>query len=82
MVRTQIQLSEEQIALLKKLAKTRHFSMAEVIRQAVDNMVKTSAVIDLEERRKRAISAAGRFHSGLHDLSTSHDKHLTEVFGR
>jgi hypothetical protein len=36
MVRTQIQLPEEQVAMLKKMAVAQHKSMAEIIRQAVD----------------------------------------------
>ena len=36
MVRTQIQLPEEQVAMLKKMAVAQHKSMAEMIRQAVD----------------------------------------------
>lgn len=82
MVRTQIQLTEEQARLLKKLALARHLSVAELIRQAIDIAIKTSTVIDAEERRKRAIDAAGRFRSGLHDLSAGHDKYLEEAFSR
>lgn len=36
---------------------------------------------DIEERRKRAIAAAGRFHSGSNDLGESHDRHLEEAYG-
>ena len=36
MVRTQIQLPEEQVALLKKMAAAEHKSMAEIIRQSID----------------------------------------------
>jgi hypothetical protein len=43
-------------------------------------MIKSGAVIDTEERRKRAIDAAGRFSSGLRDLSTEHDKYLEDAF--
>ncbi|MCX5847590.1 MAG: ribbon-helix-helix domain-containing protein [Deltaproteobacteria bacterium] len=35
MVRTQIQLPEEQVAMLKKMAAAQHKSMAEIIRQAI-----------------------------------------------
>jgi hypothetical protein len=80
MVRTQIQLTEEQANALKKLALSRHLSIAELIRQAVDTMIKTSTVIDMEERKKRAIDAAGRFSSGKHDIAREHDKYLTEAF--
>ncbi len=40
MVRTQIQLPEEQVAMLKKMAVAQHKSMAEIIRQAVDFFAK------------------------------------------
>jgi predicted transcriptional regulator len=82
MVRTQIQLTEEQANALKKLALSRHLSIAELIRQAVDSFIKSSAVIDFEERKKRALAAAGRFRSGISDLSTAHDKYLAEAFRR
>lgn len=80
MVRTQIQLTEQQAKAIKKIARARHLSVAELIRQAVDNLIKASTVIDVEERRKRALDAAGRFRSGLRDLSTEHDKYLEEAF--
>ena len=40
MVRTQIQLPEEQVAMLKKMAVADHKSMAEIIRQSVDFFAK------------------------------------------
>jgi len=80
MVRTQVQLTERQAKALKKLALSRHLSIAEIIRQAVDTMIRSNIVVDAEERRKRALDAAGRFRSGLRDLSTEHDKYLEEAF--
>jgi hypothetical protein len=82
MVRTQIQLTEEQVTALKKLALSRHLSIAELIRQAVDNILKSSTAIDMEERKKRAINAAGRFSSGKRDIAREHDKYLTEAFSK
>jgi Arc/MetJ-type ribon-helix-helix transcriptional regulator len=35
---------------------------------------------DMAERRRRAIAAAGRFRSGVADLSTAHDKYLEDGF--
>lgn len=37
-------------------------------------------ITDPEERRKRAIAAAGRFRSGLSDLSSNHDRYLDDAF--
>ncbi|MEK6583057.1 MAG: ribbon-helix-helix protein, CopG family [Nitrospirota bacterium] len=80
MVRTQIQLTEKQSKSLKKIAASRHLSVAELIRQSVDNMIKSASFVDIEERRRRALAAVGRFSSGLRDLSREHDKYLAEAF--
>jgi hypothetical protein len=37
-------------------------------------------ITDPAERRRRAIAAAGRFHSGIADLSSDHDRYLDEAF--
>jgi predicted DNA-binding ribbon-helix-helix protein len=80
MIRTQIQLSEKQAKALKDLAARRNVSVAELIRQAVDEQLRVAGTIDPEERKRRALAAAGRFHSGLTDLSTEHDRYLAEAF--
>lgn len=80
MVRTQIQLTEEQARTLKRLALSRHLSVAELIRQAVDSLIKSGTAIDIEERRKRALDIVGRFSSGKRDISREHDKYLSEAF--
>ena len=36
-------------------------------------------ITDVGELRKRAIEAAGRFESGVTDLSVSHDRYLAET---
>lgn len=80
MVRTQIQLTKEQANALKKLALSRHLSIAELIRQAVDSFIKSTTAVDIEERRKRAIDLVGRFRSGKRDISREHDKYLAEAY--
>ncbi len=82
MVRTQIQLTEEQAKAIRKIANSRHLSVAELIRQAVESMIKSGTVVDVEERRKRALDIAGKFSSGKHDISKKHDKYLAEAFGK
>ncbi len=82
MVRTQIQLTEEQAAALKRLAAAKRVSVAELIRQGVENLLHSIGTISPEERRKRALAVAGRFHSGISDLSRKHDEHLAEAFSR
>ncbi|HPV49199.1 MAG TPA: ribbon-helix-helix protein, CopG family [Smithellaceae bacterium] len=82
MLRTQIQLPEEQAAVLKKMAAADNKSMAEIIRQSIDFFVKSKSPDGDTQRRKRAIAAAGRFRSGIKDLSALHDDYLAEDFGK
>jgi len=80
MIRTQIQLSEEQMKSLKRLAAERQVSVAELVRQGVDVVLGAAAGERMEEKRRRAISVAGRFHSGVRDLSTRHDDYVAEAY--
>jgi hypothetical protein len=81
MVRTQIQLTDEQAATLKKLAVLRGVSMAELIRQGVDGLLRSgSAGLSSDLRKKRALAATGKFRSKEGDLSERHDRYLAEAF--
>jgi hypothetical protein len=82
MVRTQIQLTEDQTKALKKIAQSRHLSVAELIRKAVDTVIKSSAVINVEERHERALEIVGKFGSGKRDVSKKHDLYLTEAYSK
>jgi hypothetical protein len=82
MIRTQIQLTEEQARLLKRLASERQMSVAELIRQSVDYFVRTLQGPDIEERKQRAIAAVGRFRSECSDLSEEHDFYLAEAYNQ
>jgi hypothetical protein len=82
MVRTQIQLTEDQAMALKKLAQSRRLSVAELIRKAVETIIKSSTVIDAEERRRRALEIVGKFSSGKRDISKKHDLYLTDVYNK
>lgn len=80
MVRTQIQLTKRQAEELKRLAAQKNVSIAELIRQAVDQSLLKGLTRDPEEIRRRAAAAAGKFHSGKRDISTHHDEYLAEAF--
>lgn len=81
MVRTQIQLTEDQARHVKRVATERGVSMATVIRQGVDLLLRSAetAVTD-DERADRAVLAAGRFRSGGGDGAVDHDRHLREAY--
>ncbi len=80
MVRTQIQLTEEQAARLKESAARAGVSMAEMIRRAVDRAVADEPVISRAVLISRAKAAAGRFHSGRSDGAAEHDSHLADAY--
>ena len=80
MVRTQVQLREEQMDTLRQWSAERRVSIAELIRQGVDMLIGAESVIDDEEQRRRAIALVGKFRSGLSDVSSDHDRYLAEAY--
>jgi two-component sensor histidine kinase len=78
-VRTQLQLTTEQAQALKRAAQQRGVSMAEVLRELVDEHLVTGPSDDL---RQRAIRAVGRHHSGRRDVSREHDRELGDAFAK
>jgi len=82
MVRTQIQLTEEQARKIKKIAASRGVAMAEVIRDAVDGVIGSNSGTMPEVRRTRAIEILGKFRSGKKDVSKRHDAYLAEAWSK
>lgn len=80
MVRTQVQLTEQQAARLKEMAERRDVSMAHLIRTAVDRLLDSEAAVGMEERWRRALEVIGRFDSGCADVATEHDRHLADAY--
>jgi hypothetical protein len=77
-IRTQLQLTPDQVQAVKRLARERGVSMAEIFRELVDEHLGTPR----DDRLLRAIQAVGKYHSGRHDVSRQHDRDLGEAFGR
>ncbi len=82
MVRTQIQLTEEQSRKIKKIAASRGVPMAEVIREALDGTIRSGGGALSDERRKRALEIVGRYGSGKKDISKRHDAYLVEALAK
>jgi hypothetical protein len=80
MIRTQIQLTEEQSRRLKQLAEQDNVSVAELVRRSVDRYLRQRQHMTPDERRERLLSVAGIGSSGLTDLGESHDRHLAEIY--
>lgn len=80
MVRTQIQLTEEQSESLRRLAEIDNVSLAEVIRRSVDSYIEARRDVSKEERKRRLLSVVGIGQSGVSDLAVNHDKYLAEIY--
>lgn len=76
MIRTQIQLTPEQMRRLKETAARQGRSVAELVREGVDSVLRAQG--SAADRRGRAAAVSGRFRSGLGDLSRRHDDYLSE----
>jgi len=79
MVRTQIQLTDEQVRRLKATAARDGISISAVVRRSLDRTLDKPTTDDAEIRR-RAKSVAGCVRSGTGDLSARHDDYLAEVY--
>lgn len=89
MIRTMVQLTEEQLKALKELAKARKTSVAKLVRESVSQYVVVAAKeSDREGKRRRALEFIEMmkkepFHDkdGATDVSVKHDKYLAEIYG-
>ena len=77
MIRTQVQLTAEQMRGLKEAAARRGRSVSELVREGVDSVLREGASAP-GSPRERAAAVSGRFRSGVHDLARRHDAHLAE----
>ena len=82
MKRTQIQLTEEQYKLLKKISSERDESIAEIIRESISYYTANKCLTDDKGKKDNAINAIGKYHSGFKDAAEKHDRYLTEDFSK
>jgi hypothetical protein len=79
MVRTLIQLTEDQHQRLKERAKRDRVSVAEEVRRAVEEHL---AQDKREAAWDRLLASAGAFHDkdGARDVSENHDEYLVKAY--
>ncbi|CAN5892731.1 hypothetical protein BH23ACT11_BH23ACT11_28660 [soil metagenome] len=81
MIRTQVQITEQQDKLLEDIGRERRLSKSELIRRAVDMMLECEGIErSLEEQRERALALSGRFRSGGTDTARRHDEALADAY--
>jgi hypothetical protein len=79
MLRTQIQIEEDQIRWLRDKAKERGVSVSQLIREGVEFYRQYEDRIP-EGKKKKALAAIGRYASGVSDISEKHDDYLANAF--
>ena len=80
MVRTHVQLTDEQSQYLRRAAAERGVSVAAVIRDSIERCAGEAKRPDERELRKRARLAAGCLRGGPRDLATNHDEYAVEAY--
>ena len=80
MIRTQIQLTEEQYRLLKSISARENISVAEVVRESIAYYAAGKCLVDQKDKYSRALEVAGKFRSGKKDISKNHDNHLNKDY--
>ena len=81
MVRTQIQLTEEQMQRLREISMARHESMASLIRKAVDQFILTGKP-GRSSLYRQAKSVVGKYKADRTDISVEHDRYLEKGYDK
>lgn len=80
MVRVQVQLTNQQLEMLKPLAVEEGISIAELIRRSVDLYLCDRQFHDREALKESALSVVGKYTSGQDDVGANHDRCLAEIY--
>ena len=80
MVRTQIQLTEDQARKLRELSLSSNESVASLIRNAIDRFLVTGKPNRAAQYRQ-ALSLAGKYTTDQPDTAVEHDRYLEKAFG-
>ena len=85
MIRTQIQLTEEQHSRLKRWARHRGISLSEAVRRCVDDRLDADPPEQTRADRVREASAVyGKYADpdGPSRVAKDHDEHLIDAYGK
>lgn len=85
MVRTQIQLPEDQHRRLRRWARQRGISLSEAVRRCVaEQLTQDGSSPTREERVQAALAVCGRYadRSAPSRVAVEHDRHLADAYRR
>jgi metal-responsive CopG/Arc/MetJ family transcriptional regulator len=83
MVRTQIQLPEEQYRRLRKWSRRLGISLSEAVRRCIaDHLAHEEAAPSREDRIRGAFAVCGKYTDpeGASCVAQEHDRHLAEAY--
>ena len=83
MVRTQIQLTEEQHRALKQWARRRRISLAEAVRRCVEErLAQDGTAVSPEGLLREAAAVFGKYADpeGASDIGRDHDRYLDRAY--
>jgi Zn-dependent peptidase ImmA (M78 family) len=80
MIRTQVQLEEQDLKALRQLAAEQGVSISALVRQSVKHLLEENQKPTREELWERASSVIGKYRSGKTDIGQRHDDYLAEDF--
>lgn len=78
MIRTQIQIEEDQIEWLRAESRARGVSVSHLIREGI-NLFRKDQRRFPEGKKAKALAAIGRFSSTISDVSKRHDDYLAKA---
>jgi hypothetical protein len=81
MIRTQIQIEEDQIEWLREESKARGVSVSHLIREGI-NLYRAEQKQFPEGKKAKALAAIGRFSSTIPDVSERHDDYLAKALAK
>lgn len=82
MVRTQVQLTEDQHRRLRRWAQTLGISLAEAVRRCVaEHLAAHEVVPSREDRIRAALALAGKYSDPDPNVAVEHDRYLAETYG-
>lgn len=80
MVKTQVQLTEDLLAELRRMAAEEGVSVSALVRRGMAEFVQAKRGPDRKELMRRALEVAGKYRSGKTDIAERHDHYLAEAF--
>jgi hypothetical protein len=78
-IRTQVQLTDKQAAELKQLSAMRGRSISALVREGIDQLLRSGGAVSRSDRMRRAASVFGKFRSGRPNLADRHDGHFADA---